>query len=111
MNKKLQLLSVEKRRKAFQKIKKRVLKRYPNASTKTNSDGRFYLTDGFGGVIGEEYMLPPAKSVWDAWENALQYGIKLHQNLLRTHPSKMSADKIEAKVMRINRRRGNRYKE
>ena len=24
-------------------------------------------------------MLPPAKTVWDAWENALQYGIKLHQ--------------------------------
>ena len=111
MNKRLYDLPVEQRRKAFQKIKRRVLKRYPNATTKTNSDGRFYLTDGYGNVIGEEYMLPPAKSVWDAWENALQYGIKLHQNLLRTHPSKMSADKVEAKIMRINRRRGNRYKE
>ena len=111
MNKRLQLLPVEKRRKAFQKIKKKVLKRYPNASTHTNSDGKFYLTDGFGDVIGEEYMLPPTKSVWDAWENALQYGIKLHQNLLRTHPSKGLSDKAEAKVMRINRRRGNRYKE
>jgi len=56
-------------------------------------------------------MLPPASCVWDAWEYALQYGIKLHQNLLRTHPSKMSSDKVEAKIMRINRRRGNRYKE
>ena len=53
MNKRLQLLSVEKRRKAFQKIKKRVIKRYPNASTRTNSDGKFYLTDGLGGVVGE----------------------------------------------------------
>ena len=76
-----------------------------------NSDGRFYITDGHGGVIGEDYMLPPAKCVWDAWEFALQYGIKLHQNLLRTHPSKGLSDKAEAKVMRINRRRGNRFKE
>ena len=111
MNKRLYDLPVEQRRKAFQKIKRRVLKRYPNATTRTNSDGRFYLTDGYGNVIGEEYMLPPAKSVWDAWENALQYGIKLHQNLLRTHPSKGLSDKAEAKVMRINRRRGNRFKE
>jgi len=111
MNKRLYDLPVEQRRKMFQKIKRRVLKKYPNATTKTNNDGRFYLTDGYGSVIGEEYMLPPAKSVWDAWENALQYGIKLHQNLLRTHPSKGLSDKAEAKVMRINRRRGNRFKE
>ena len=56
-------------------------------------------------------MLPPSKTVWDAWEVALQYGIKLHQNLMRTHPARMSGDKVEAKIMRINRRRGNRYKE
>ena len=111
MNKRLQNLSVEKRRKEFQKIKKKVLKKFPNATTQANSEGKYYLSDGFGGRIGEEYMLPPAKTVWEAWEHALQYGIKLHQNLLRTHPDKMSGDKIEAKVMRINRRRGNRYKE
>ena len=107
MNKRLYDLPVERRRKEFQKIKKKVLKRYPNATTRVNSDGRFYITDGHGGVIGEDYMLPPAKCVWDA----LQYGIKLHQNLLRTHPSKGLSDKAEAKVMRINRRRGNRFKE
>ena len=111
MNKRLQSLSIEGRRKAFQKIKKKVLKRYPNASTQRNSDGKYYLTDGFGNAVGEEYMLPPAKTVWLAWEHALQYGIKLHQNLLRTHPSKGLSDKAEAKIMRINRRRGNRFKE
>ena len=111
MNKKLYDLPVEKRQKEFQKIKKKVLKRYPNASTRANIDGKFYITDGYGGVVGEDYMLPPATRVWDAWENALQYGIKLHQNLLRTHPNKMSSDKVEAKILRINRRRGNRFKE
>ena len=111
MNKRLYDLPVEKRRKEFQKIKKRVLKKFPNATTQGTVDGRFYISDGLGGVVGEEYMLPPAKTVWDAWEYALQYGIKLHQNLLRTHPSRMSSDKVEAKIMRINRRRGNRYKE
>jgi len=111
MNKKLRELPIEKRRKEFQKIKKKVLKRYPNASTQANSDGRFYLTDGFGGVVGEDYMLPATRHVWDAWEQALQYGIKLHQNLLRTHPIKVSSHAVEAKIMRINRRRGNRYKE
>ena len=111
MNKKLYDLPVERRRKEFQKIKKKVLKQYPDASTRANSSGKFYITDGYGGVIGEDYMLPATACVWDAWEAALQYGIKLHQNLLRTHPNKMSSDKVEAKIMRINRRRGNRYKE
>ena len=111
MNKRLHGLPVEKRQKEFQKIKKRVLKRFPNAKTQANSDGRFYLTDGYGGVVGEDYMLPPAKTVWDAWEHALLYGVKLHQNLQRTHPNRMSGDKVEAKILRINRRRGNRYKE
>jgi len=110
MNKKLYDLPVEKRQKEFQKIKKRVLKKYPKATTQGTADGRFYLTDGYGGVIGEDYMLPPSKTVWDAWEVALQYGIKLHQNLMRTHPARMSGDQVEAKIMRINRRRGNRYK-
>ena len=111
MNKKLYDLPVEKRQKEFQKIKKRVLKKYPNAATRGTTDGKFYISDGYGGVVGEDYMLPPAKCVWDAWEYALQYGIKLHQNLQRTHPNRMSGDKVEAKIMRINRRRGNRYKE
>ena len=31
---------VERRRKEFQKIKKKVLKRYPNATTQANSDGK-----------------------------------------------------------------------
>ena len=48
MNKRLYELPVEKRRKEFQKIKKRVLKKFPNATTQANSDGKFYLTDGFG---------------------------------------------------------------
>ena len=111
MNKRLRELPVEKRRKEFQKIKKKVLKRYPNASTQANTDGKFYLTDGVGGVVGADYMLPATRCVWDAWEQALQYGIKLHQNLLRTHPIKVSSHAVEAKIMRINRRRGNRYKE
>jgi len=111
MNKKLYDLTVETRQKEFQKIKKKVLKKYPYASTQANIDGTFYLSDGYGGVIGEDYMLPPTKSVWDAWEHALRYGIQLHQNLMRTHPCKGLSDKAEAKIMRINRRRGNRHKE
>ena len=111
MNKRLYDLPVEKRQKEFQKNKKRVLKKYPNATTHGTSCGRFYVSDGYGGTIGQDYMLPPAKTVWDAWEVALQYGIKLHQNLMRTHPARMSGDQVEAKIMRINRRRGNRYKE
>jgi len=111
MNKRLRNLPVEKRQKEFQKIKKKVLKKYPNASTRADSEGKFYLSDGFGGRVGEEYMLPPTKTVWQAWEHALRYGIQLHQNLQRTHPDKGLSDKAEAKVMRINRRRGNRFKE
>jgi hypothetical protein len=111
MNKKLYDLPVEQRQKEFQKIKKRVLKKYPYAATRANSNGKFYVIDGYGGVIGSDYMIPPANCVWDAWEYAFQYGLKLHQNLLRTHPLNMSSDQIEAKIVRINKRRGIRYKE
>ena len=111
MKKELCELSVEKRRKEFQKIKKKVLKRFPHACTHITPNNRYLVSDGEDGIVGEEYMLPPAKTVWQAWEYALQYGVRLHQNLMRTHPLRLSGDQVEAKIMRINRRRGNRYKE
>lgn len=110
MKKQLHELSVEKRQKEFRKIKKKVLKRFPSAHTYRTLDNRYLVSDGIEGVVGGEYMIPPADTVWRAWEHALQYGVKLHQNLLRTHPLRLSGDAVEAKILRINRRRGNRYK-
>ena len=68
MNKRLYDLPVEKRQKEFQKIKKRVLKRYPNATTQANSDGRFYLTDGYGS-FPEGCSIP---TLWLATHDALE---------------------------------------
>tara|TARA_B100000287_G_C20602356_1_gene768630 strand:+ start:447 stop:788 length:342 start_codon:yes stop_codon:yes gene_type:complete len=100
----------EKKRKLFQKIKKKVTKIYPNATTYRTNDGRYLVSNGIDGFIGEELLLPPANSVWQAWEHAAEYGIKLARNIRRTHPNRFSSERVEAKIMRINKRRGNRFK-
>jgi len=100
----------EKKRKLFQKLKKKVTKVYPNASTYRTSDGRYLISSGTDGIIGAELFLPSSTTIWQAWEYAAEYGVKLARNIRRTHPDKFSSEKVEAKIMRINRRRGNRFK-
>lgn len=55
-------------------------------------------------------MIPPSKTIWEAWYNAAEYGVKLSRNIRRTHPDKFTGEMVEAKINRINKRRGNRYK-
>ena len=100
----------EKKRKLFQKLKKRVTKAYPNATTSRQSDGRYFVSNGIGGVLGEDLLIPPSKTIWEAWYNAAEYGVKLSRNIRRTHPDKFSSERVEAKILRINKRRGNRFK-
>jgi hypothetical protein len=88
--------------KKFKSLKKRVLKKYPNAKTQMRNGG-YYISDGEGSFIGEEFMIPPQASVQMAWFWANESS-KLKQNLRRTHPDKTGFDFNEKKFDRISRR-------
>lgn len=89
-------------KKKFQSIKKRVLKKYPNAKTQLNKEG-YYVSDGYGSTIGSQFMIPPQTSVQMAWYWANE-SAKLEQNLRRTHPDKTGMTFDEKKFDRISRR-------
>jgi len=89
--------------KKFKSLKRRVLKKYPNAKTQINSNGKYYVADGMGSIIGDEFMIPAQESVQMAWYWAGE-SAKLEQNLRRTHPDKTGMDFNEKKFDRISRR-------
>lgn len=89
-------------KKKFQSLKRKVIKKYPNAKTQMR-DGGYYVSDGEGTTIGEEFMIPPQTSVQMAWYWANE-STKLEQNLRRTHPDKTGMNFNEKKFNRISRR-------
>jgi hypothetical protein len=90
-------------KKKFLRLKKKVLNKYPNATTKITNDGKFYVSDGMGSYIGEEFMIPPQDNVASAWHWAAET-IRTSQNIMRTHPDKMEFEQNEKKFMRLSRR-------
>lgn len=88
--------------KKFQSIKRKVLKRYPNAKTQLR-DGGYYISDGMGSEVGKEFMIPTQSSVQMAWYWASE-STRLEQNLKRTHPDKTGMTFSETKFNRISRR-------
>ena len=83
------------------RIKKKVLKQYPNARVEyMNSGIQIMSGDTF---IAEDFYLPSTDSVDQAWEYAALA-------CKTTHPSRMDLTDIESKINRINRRRGPRRK-
>jgi hypothetical protein len=89
--------------KKFKSLKRRVLKKYPNAKTKVNSNGEYYITNGEGGVIGSDLLLPPHTSVHMAWYWAAEC-LRFTQNINRTHPLRSEMKFDEAKFNRVSRR-------
>jgi hypothetical protein len=90
-------------KKIFNRLKKRVLKKFPKAKTQITNDGRYYISDGFGGYIGDDFMIPPQSNVIDAWKWAAE-AVRLKQNIDRTHPMKHDMQIDEKKFNRISRR-------
>tara|TARA_R110000868_G_scaffold92791_2_gene257364 strand:+ start:5129 stop:5434 length:306 start_codon:yes stop_codon:yes gene_type:complete len=92
---KKQTLTPEK--KEFQKLKRFVQKRAPGARTVMESDGSFALLDGQGEyVISNSLMLPPARSVWQAWEQA-KYAL-WYSNMIRKSNAAFCEEKIWKKL-------------
>ncbi len=90
----------------FKKLKRKVLKKYPNASTQRSSDGKYFVSDGTGNALLTEYMIPNQKSVGEAWFWMAEI-MRIGQNIERTHPNRMDLKSFEAKFARISQRNKN----
>ena len=66
----------------FKRLKKKVLNRYPKASTQRTSDGKFFVSDGVGNGLQKEYMIPPQATVAAAWY--WMETMRVNQNIERT---------------------------
>lgn len=85
--------------KEFQKLKRFVLKRAPGARTFMEPDGSFVLLDEQGEyVVSNSLMLPPAKSVRQAWETA-KYAL-WYSNMMRKSNAAFSEEKIWKKLIK-----------
>lgn len=71
----------------FDRIKRRVLKKFPDAKTTMTPEGRYKVSNGYGGYIGDEVYLPSQSTIMDAWYWANEC-LKTIQNINRTHPDK-----------------------
>jgi len=90
-------------KKKFIRLKKKVLNKYPKAETRITYDGKYYVSDGLGGRIGGDFMIPPQDKVFDAWKWAAE-SIRVSQNINRTHPDKYEMSFDEKKFDRVSRR-------
>lgn len=85
--------------KEFQKLKRFVQKRAPGARTIKESDGSFALIDEQGEyVISTSLMLPPARSVRQAWEQA-KYAL-WYSNMIKKSNAAFSEEKIWKKLIK-----------
>ena len=84
------------------RIKKKVLKQYPNASAMSTESGVQIMSGDI--YIAEEFYLPPTLDVDKAWEYAA-LACKTTQNFNRSHPSRMDLKNVESKLNRINKRK------
>ena len=88
---------------ATDRIKKRILKKYPKAKSVITTEGLYRIYNGVDGYIGEENFIPPQKTLERAWFWANE-SIKTTQNTNRTHPDKMIMDFDEVKFGRVSNR-------
>jgi len=84
------------------RIKKKVLKQYPNAQVLYTDNGIQIMSGDI--FIAEEFYLPVTNSEDKAWEYAA-LACKTTQNFNRTHPMRMDLSTLEAKKRRISRRK------
>ena len=88
------------------KIKKKVLARYPTAKVAKVSGGGYHILVG-DYIPADDHLLPPAKTIEEAWAYVV-LSMKTTQNFNRTHPDRLELKDIEHKINRLNRRRKKR---
>tara|TARA_R110002012_G_scaffold135850_1_gene289839 strand:- start:147 stop:467 length:321 start_codon:yes stop_codon:yes gene_type:complete len=88
--------------KEIEKIQTRVKKQFPDAKCIRMSEGYFIYNKDEN--IFDEFFLPPANSIYEAWQYALRT-VKTIQNFNRTHPLKLQLNADEEKLERILNRK------
>jgi len=78
------------------------LTKYPEACTKIDSDGKFYVSDGTSRICND-YFIPSQKTIAGAWYWTAEV-MRIDQNIQRTNPNRLSMEISEAKYMRISKR-------
>ncbi len=90
------------------KFKRNVHKQFPNAHLHLMSNGYYTIVQEQDNLklkdILAEYCILPVKDPVEAWKLA-QLSSKANQNINRTHPLKIEASDIQAKLERIEARR------
>jgi hypothetical protein len=85
-----------------ERLKKRVLRDYPNAYVDHDVNGyKIMAGDVF---IAKDYYLPDTHDLDKAWEYAA-LACKTTQNFNRSHPMRMDLSNLENKINRINKRK------
>ena len=92
-------------KKSFRRIKNKVLRKFPNASTQITPGGKYFVSPGVDIDLMDEYMIPPQDNVAAAWF-WLSETIRIDQNIERTHPNRMDIGSDEKKFFRISKRNG-----
>jgi|TARA_R110001606_G_scaffold397765_1_gene575167 hypothetical protein len=87
----------------FKRLKKKILKKFPNALTKRTSGGLYYVSDGEGNALTSEYMIPAQSTVALAW-HWLGEIIRIDKNIQRTNPNRLSTTDFEKKFNRVSKR-------
>jgi hypothetical protein len=87
----------------LKKFQNKVYKKFPDAKTQLNNEGKYYVSDGKGSVVGDELLLPAQSNVVDAWKWAAE-SVRFTQNINRTHPMKSEMSFSEKKFNRVSRR-------
>lgn len=85
--------------KEFAKLKRFVSKRAPGAHTIVDSEGNYVVVDEAGeDVVRSWLLLPPAKSVRQAWEQA-KYGL-WYQKMIAKSNAAFNEEKIYKKLIK-----------
>ena len=87
----------------FKRLKKKILKKFPNALTKMTRGGLYYVSDGEGNSLTSEYMIPAQSTVALAW-HWLGEIIRIDKNIQRTNPKRLSTTDFEKKFNRVSKR-------
>jgi len=92
-------IKLTEKQKEFQKLKRFVTKRVPGAHTILDSNDSYVVVDQAGeDVVKSWLLLPPARSVRQAWEQA-KYGL-WYQKMIAKSNAAFNEEKIYKKLVK-----------
>ena len=85
-------INIERLQHNFQKIKKSIKKKFPDAVTRVDENGNYFIADGNGRLLKDLELYPSQENVYDAWYVA-DHAIKV-EKIIERNSERFSDDKI-----------------